>query len=49
MSKKDQVHLRAVMLCTLKTSKIGKEHTHTFLKHVKDVEGRNNLQHLQHT
>ena len=30
MSKIDQIHLRAVMLCMLETSKIGKEHTHTF-------------------
>ena len=27
MSKIDQIHLRAVMLCMLK---MGKEHTHTF-------------------
>ena len=31
MSKIGQVHLRAVMLCMLKTSKMGKEHTHTSL------------------
>ena len=31
MLKIDQIHLRALMLCMLKTSKIGKEHTHTFL------------------
>ena len=31
MSKIDQIHLRAVMLCMSKTSKMGKEHTHTFL------------------
>ena len=34
MSKIDQIHLRAVMLCMLKMSKMlkmGKEHTHTFL------------------
>ena len=30
MSKIDQIHIRAVMLCMLKTSKMGKEHTHTF-------------------
>ena len=30
MSKIDQIHLRAVMLCMLKMSKMGKEHTHTF-------------------
>ena len=24
------IHLRAVMLCMLKMSKMGKEHTHTF-------------------
>ena len=29
--KIDQIHLRAVMLCMLKMSKMGKEHTHTFL------------------
>ena len=26
----DQIHLRAVMLCMSKMSKMGKEHTHTF-------------------
>ena len=34
MSKIDQIHLRAVILCMSKMSKIskmGKEHTHTFL------------------
>ena len=30
MSKIDQIHIRAVMLCMSKTSKMGKEHTHTF-------------------
>ena len=30
MSKIDQIHLRAVMLCMLKMLKMGKEHTHTF-------------------
>ena len=30
MSKIDQIHLRAVMLCMSETSKIRKEHTHTF-------------------
>ena len=30
MSKIDQVHLWAVMLCMSKMSKMGKEHTHTF-------------------
>ena len=30
MSKIDKVHLRGVMLCMLKMSKMGKEHTHTF-------------------
>ena len=30
-SKIDQIHLRAVMLCMLKASKMGKEHTDTFL------------------
>ena len=30
MSKIDQIHLRAVMLCMLKMSKMGKEHTDTF-------------------
>ena len=29
--KIDQIHLRAVMLCMLKMSKMGKEHTQTFL------------------
>ena len=28
--KVDQIHIRAVMLCMSKTSKMGKEHTHTF-------------------
>ena len=31
MLKIDQVHLKAVMLCMSKMSKIGKEHTYTFL------------------
>ena len=31
VSKIDQIHLRAVMLCMLKMSKMGKEHTHTFM------------------
>ena len=30
MSKIDQIHLRAEMLCMSETSKMGKEHTHTF-------------------
>ena len=30
MLKIDQIHLRAVMLCMSKMSKMGKEHTHTF-------------------
>ena len=30
MSKIDQIHLRAVMPCMSETSKMGKEHTHTF-------------------
>ena len=30
MSEIDQIHLRAVMLCMSETSKMGKEHTHTF-------------------
>ena len=30
-SKIDQIHLRIVMLCMSKMSKMGKEHTHTFL------------------
>ena len=29
--KIDQIHLRAVMLCMSKTSKMGKEHTDTFM------------------
>ena len=29
--KIDQIHQRAVMLCMSKMSKMGKEHTHTFL------------------
>ena len=31
MPKIDQIHLRAVMLCMSKMSKMGKEHTHTCL------------------
>ena len=31
VSKIDQIHLRAVMLCMSKMSKIKKEHTHTFM------------------
>ena len=31
MSKIDQVHLRAVMLCMSKMSKMGKEHTYIYL------------------
>ena len=31
MSNIDQVHLRAIMLCMSKMSKMGKEHTHTYL------------------
>ena len=30
ISKIDQIHLRAVMLCMSEMSKMGKEHTHTF-------------------
>ena len=30
MSKIDKVHIRGVMLCMSKMSKMGKEHTHTF-------------------
>ena len=37
MSKIDQIHLRAVMLCMSKMSKMGKEHTHTFLYRVCDM------------
>ena len=31
VSKIDQIHLGAVMLCMSKMSKIEKEHTHTFM------------------
>ena len=31
VSKIDQIHLRAVMLCMSKMSKMAKEHTHTYL------------------
>ena len=31
VSKIDQIHLRAVMICMLKMSKMGIEHTHTYL------------------
>ena len=34
ISKIDQIHLRAVMLCMLKMLKMGKEHTHTFLNNL---------------
>ena len=37
MSKIDQIHLRAVMLCMSKMSKMAKEHTHTFLYRVCDM------------
>ena len=37
MSKIDQIHLRAVMLCMSKMSKMGREHTHTFLYRVCDM------------
>ena len=30
VEKIDQIHIRAVMLCMSKMSKMGKEHTHTF-------------------
>ena len=43
MSKIDQIHLKAVMLCMSKTSKLGKEHQILcILKHVEDVEDRSN-------
>ena len=31
MSKIDQIHIRAVMLCMSKMSKMGKEHTHKYI------------------
>ena len=31
LSKIDQIHLKSVMLCMSKMSKMGKEHTHTLL------------------
>ena len=37
MLKIDQLHLRAVMLCMSKMSKMGKEYTHTFLYRVCDM------------
>ena len=37
MSKIDQIHLRVVMLYMSKMSKMGKEHTHTFLYRVCDM------------
>ena len=37
MLKIDQIHLKAVMLYMLKMSKMGKEHTHTFLYRVCDM------------
>ena len=54
MSKIDQIHLRAVMLCMSKMLKMGKDHTHfyhTFLNmvsfkciaiYVQDIEVRSN-------
>ena len=37
MSKIDQIYLRVVMLCMSKMSKMGKEHTRTFLYRVCDM------------
>ena len=34
MSKIDQIHLRAVMLCMSKMLKMGKEHTDTLLSYL---------------
>ena len=34
VSKIDQIHLRAVMLCMSKMSKMGKEHTDTLLSYL---------------
>ena len=37
MLRIDQIHLRVVMLCMSKMSKMGKEHTYTFLYRVCDM------------
>ena len=37
VSKIDQIHIRAVMLCMSMMSKMGQEHTHTFLYRVCDM------------
>ena len=44
MSKIDQIHIRAVMLCMSKTSMILKQtiHNRCILKYVEDVEDRSN-------
>ena len=43
MLKIDQIHIRAVMLCMSKTSKILKtSHNRCLLKYVEDVEDRSN-------
>ena len=38
MSKIDQIHLKAVMLCMLKMSKMGKEHTHIFAHNFLNIQ-----------
>ena len=38
MSKIDQIHLRAVMLCMSKMSKMGKEYTHIFAHNFLNIQ-----------
>ena len=44
MSKIDQIHLRTVMLCISKMSKMGKEHTHIFAHNFLNIQPIFNLQ-----
>ena len=37
-SKIDQIHLRAVILCMSKMSKMGKEHTHIFAHNFLNIQ-----------
>ena len=38
ISKIDQIHLRAVMLCMSKMLKMGKEHTHIFAPNFLNIQ-----------
>ena len=44
MSKIDQIHLRTVMLCMSKMSKMGKEHTHIFAHNFLNIQPIFNVQ-----